>query len=134
MIFVDDIRWAINVILHPSKNATQTWTVTNALIAYWKTAIIPMILAAILIYGLGGIAAQQLSSSFGGLGTIASGLVNGLLVGVVILEYLIFVPIAMLFGAAFIHISGKGLKIFKGGGYNATFSAMVYGILPWLVL
>ncbi|MFI5412637.1 MAG: hypothetical protein ACHQX1_01990 [Candidatus Micrarchaeales archaeon] len=134
MILVDDLKWAVDVMLHPSKKATQTWTIGNALVAYWKTAIIPMILTLILVVGAGGVFATALTSMLGPIGTLTGGLLSGLIIGGILVEYLIFVPIGLLIGAGFIHIAGKVLGIFKGGGYAATFSAMVYGVLPWLVL
>ncbi len=134
MIFVDDLKWAVDVMLHPSKMATRSWTVGNALVAYWKTAIIPMILAAILATVLTGPAASQLTSMLGPLKSLAGGLLGGVIIGAVIVEYLIFVPLGLLISALFIHAAGKLLGIFKGGGYATTFSGIIYGILPWLVL
>ncbi len=130
MIFIDDLKWAIDVMMHPGTKATKSWDIQSALTAYYKVAIIPMILAVILAYAIGNVFSSSLKStallsSFGGTGV-------GLAV-IVIVNYLIAIPIGLLIFAAFIQIVGSVLQVFKGS-YATTFSAVVYGILPYLVL
>lgn len=130
MIFVDDLKMAINVMLHPDK-ATKSWSVGGALGTYWKVAVIPMILSMIVA----AIAASALASfgTLGAVGNVFAGWgIASVIVGTLVI-YLIGLPISLLISAVFVQIVGKGLKVFKGG-YAATVSALVYETMPYLVL
>ncbi len=141
MIFVDETKKAIDIILLKDKNP-KAMSVGEALVFYYKASLIPLILAAIVgtIFGtvLGGklvTFASLFSHSAilsGLLGLLTTGLAVLVIISVIILFWII-IPIGFLIDAIIYHIFGKLLRQFKQG-YNATLSATVYASMVSVVL
>jgi hypothetical protein len=141
MIFVDETKKAIDIILLKDKNP-KAMSVAQCLGFYYKASLIPLILAVIV--------AALISTAFVGtigalLTTVASNSHLGSLIGLfgtavtlvivvlVVVYFWILMPLGLLIDALIYHIFGKLLKQFKQG-YNATFNAMVYASMVYILL
>lgn len=139
MIFIDELKWAFDVMVHPNK-ANQKWTVGGAAAMYYKVLIIPLIILVIIEALAGSIIASGLSSlgsmlgsSGAALGALSGGAVAAILIGSTLLDFLILVPIGFLIAAVVYLIFGMIFKA-ASGGYAGAFSAVVYSALPIVAL
>lgn len=129
MMIVDDIKFAIGVSLAPGQKATTSLGVVGALKLYYKVMLLPMLLSILLQALLNGL--FLLPTSLGVRGTAGITFVS---VAIVFAIYVIINPIILLLYAGVMHVIGRVLNLFQGGGYGVTFSANVYGALPGLLL
>ena len=122
MIFIDEIKEQLNVMLHPG-SAIKSRSVGDSLKYYYKLAFIPMVLSLILVYIAG--AALGSVMSFLGMSALSSSSIM-LILGLILLLILVLEPIGLFINAAILQaIGGNLFKAFKGR-YNDTFSAITY--------
>ncbi len=138
MIFVDDFKSAINLILHPSKGTAKTMNIGQSLAFFYKVSVIP----AIIFILLGIFATSYVSSFLGMLPAPFSSIGAGAGIAILVILGLIFiwvvVPISLFVDAAILHLFGKFLLRQFKGDYSNTFAGYVYGEMPvislfWLV-
>ena len=143
MIFVDEIKKEISMMLHPSK--ADSMSIGQALSFYYKLAFIPLILSLILmilIYVLGNaifpgpsLLVSSHAFAFGWL--VGLPLVLILLL-VVLVGFLVLFPISILLTAGIFHLFGKFLfKIYKSD-YKDTVTGVMYAsganiLVYWLI-
>ncbi len=108
MIFLDQMREGLNIMLHPTKASYKSHSIGGALGFYYKFSLIPLVLYIIF-------------SLFSAYPIISA------LIGIIII--LIAAPIGFFIGSAFYHGFGSLFGVFKKP-YQNTFSAMVYGVIP----
>lgn len=156
MLFVDDLKWAINVMLHPKDATNETMDSIGAFLKYYKASLIPVIIAVIFEILLGGFLAATLvsivhsaiglllgpvggtSSYYGGLLVDALGEFVGIFaVALLIVGTLFFVwvavPVNFIFWSLVYFIIGRWLlKVFKNE-YDNTATAFVYSAAPFAV-
>ena len=63
MLFIDDLKWAIRVMFHPTANTKTTMDSIGALLEYYKASLIPLVFAIIVQILFSTIFAGQLSNS-----------------------------------------------------------------------
>ncbi len=129
MIFVDDLKNAIDIIMHPGKSTSKKMKIVDSYKLYYKVSLIPAVIFVIL---------AALASSVIGSALTASGISAGAGTAALILFGLVFLwiiePIGLLVDAAILHLFGKFLlKTFKGT-FDDTFAGFVYGQLPLISL
>ncbi len=135
MIFIDEIKEQLNVMLHPS-SAAKSRSVGDSLKYYYKLVFIPMIISLVLVY----IGSSLLGDimSLAGMRALSSLSIFSIM-GLVLLLFLVIEPISLLINAAILQaIGGNLFKAFKGK-YDDTFSAIVYAscsvmLFFWLLL
>ncbi|MGC8629289.1 MAG: hypothetical protein ACP5T4_03740 [Candidatus Micrarchaeia archaeon] len=125
----DDTKRAFSGIVHPSFN-TEEMSMSNALKFYYRASLIPFVIVALLA----GVIAYEVPSGlpFGAfirtnvLGTVAMALA----VFGIALEIFLVIPIGALISAAIVQFFSKNLFKFWQGGYNKTFTAVIF---DWFV-
>ncbi len=138
-VIISDFKHAINVMVHPDKETkSYTWkTGRGAIGRYYKVMLIPMILQIIfaLILGnfVGGIFRSVLGTMVGSTFTTITAY-TAYVAGFILVTYIILIPLGLVIAAGIMHLIGRGLKLFKNKSYDATLGAMVYGIMPAIVL
>ncbi len=141
MIFVDDLKWAIGVMLHPGQNTKKSMDSIESFIQYYKASVIPTIFAIIIEILLAGVLASPLSNSIPKLPLIghliasfAGAIAVTLLIASTLALVWIFVPIGFIFNSLVFHIVGKYLfRVFKNE-YDTTATAFSYSAAPLAVL
>lgn len=138
MIIVDDYKNALNSILHPGASTQKSMGVLEALVYYWKSTLIPMVILLIeaFVAGslLGAAFGSLLSSTSSSYSMIGGALLGGGLAVFVFVAWLIVLPISMLIDAFVLHIFGKFLLRWFKGGYAQTFAGVAYGTSAALAL
>ncbi len=156
MLFLDDLKWAWGVMLHPADKTTETMDSIGAFIKYYKASLIPVLLAVIAEILLGGVLAatiaamlhsiiaiifspvNSINSYYGGLLTYAAGeFVGTLAVALLVVGTLFFVwiavPVNLFFWSLVYFIIGRWvLKLFKNE-YDNTATAFVCSAAPLAV-
>jgi len=121
---IDDLKDAIDVMIHPTNYEYKTMSIREGIIKYYKVMLIPMILALIISVVFAG-------NNIGVLGGAQGKIIAAV---AVLIIYIIGIPIELLISAFLVQlISGSILKWSKGG-FNATFSAYIYSIFPALLI
>lgn len=155
MIFVDDLKWAWNVMFHPEKNTTETMDSIAAFIQYYKASFIPVVAVIIVEILLSGILAGAIYKVLNSilmtllvpvavhvpLGNALIGLLSGL-IGTIALILLILgtifyawiaIPFYLFVNSMIYHILGKYVfRVFKNE-YDNTASAFVYSAAPFAI-
>ena len=137
MIFVDETKKAIDIILLKDKNP-KAMGVGEAFGFYYKASLIPMILTIIVAAILGSVIGGVFGSIFG---VLSTGILSGILslgfsvvaIIFVIIMFWIITPISILITSLIYHLFGVLLKQYKQG-YNATLSALVYAEMVTVLL
>jgi len=123
MIFIDELKEAVNIMLHPGTATQKERSIRAAIAFYYKVLAIPLILYIILALA---IPKPTLNSS------MSSSPFATLTLLIVIL--LIVSPLVLLVDAGLYHLFGKFLfKVFKNP-YSNTFTATVYSTVPFVLL
>ncbi len=133
-------KGGVNMVLHPSRETHAKLGVKEALVMYYKFALVSMGLTAIASF----FALIALPSALAYVP--ANSLINNSISQTVAVyrQYLIsliitpvFVPIALLIVAGLIHIAGKTFRLFEGD-FSRTFAAVVYAefasLLFWFAI
>ena len=136
MSIIDSLKKAFHAITNPSSN-TEEMSIGNALKFYYSAAIIPFIIALVLGTGLAFVASSLIKGTFSfipGLAAVGAGF-TGIVVMLVltaglIIYLFILIPIMALIVAALVQFFSKNLFKFWNGGYNKTFTAMLFAQLP----
>jgi hypothetical protein len=129
MIFVDDLKRGVDIALHPKREAGGKMTMGEAIRFYYKFSVIPTVLFIIssAIFANSASAFAMPLKYFASYGAVGAALLAAAM-------FWILEPLGMAIDAAIFHFFGKTvLKSFKNR-YDATFTAMVYAILPALLL
>lgn len=120
----------------PSKESAAKMGVKDALKLYYGVSLVPLLLFIVL----GSICLNLglVSNRFGAVPLVLSLLpgvgLNVLLVAFAFAYFWVLIPVSLLIDAALYHLVGKNfLKLFKGG-YERTFTALVFGFMPMLLL
>jgi hypothetical protein len=124
-MIIDDLKKAIKIMLHPG-SVSETMSVGKALKFYYSVSIIPLIISLIL-------AAVFLATPL----STGSGAGSASLLFILILYLIVilaFIPLNLLFYAAIYQLFAKKLFHMWSKPYNNTFTGMVYGALPMLLL
>ncbi len=152
MLFINDLKWAINIMFHPKESSTKTMDSVEAFLKYYKASLIPVLVAVVIEILLGGILAASIasllhsainlvlptSSYYGNLLNTAIGEFVGIFAILILVLGTIFfawvaVPINLFFWSIVYFIIGRWLlKIFEGE-YDNTASAFVYSAAPFAV-
>lgn len=113
MGYMDTIRDAFGVFLHPKSATSGGMSIGASLKFYYKIMIIPLILGVIVGYLLGSTAGIGLTLA----GTMAA-------------YFIILYPLGILVDAGIYHILiGKLFRLYRAG-YARVVSAYTYGIIP----
>jgi hypothetical protein len=145
MMFVDEYKNAINVMMHPGSATARKMNIGQALGLYYRTTILPLIISVLLEIIIGGAAFGSISTAlstgaFPGTSSLSSllQLFSGPL-GVVVLVIftlvyvLVFLPIGLFIDSAIYYILPKFLFRQIKGTFSDTFTALVYWAMPMLV-
>ncbi len=117
MIFADQIRKQIDVMLHPRKAIKEGMSIGDAFRYYYKVGIISMIITSVIVAGL--------SSWPYGLG--------------VFVELVALTPLGIIIEAALLQVIGYNLfRVFKGKFSDsltaAVYSSSIFVLFSWLLL
>jgi len=115
MIVIDELKEAVNIMLHPGTATQKERSIRAAIAFYYKVLAIPLILYIILALAI----PKTTLSSF-----MLSPLFTVIL--------LIVSPLGLLAGAGLYHLFGKLLKVFNNP-YSNTFTATVYSTVPYVL-
>lgn len=135
-MFIEEMKEALNMMLHPDKAAAKTLSVGEAFRFYYRLAVIPLILS--IIIGIAVAVAVPAPALPGSAGTLSSmfRLSSGLgIIGGGIAGLLVGLPISMLIAGALLQLFGRHLfKAYKND-FEHTFTGIVKGAyLPTIVL
>ena len=135
MGFTEDVRKSFRMLFSPGKESAARMDVWGALKFYYGASLIPLLL--FLVIGFVTLRLGLLQNAMGA-ATLPSFLLNAgagaLLVGFAFVYFWLLVPIGFFINSAIYQLVGKYfLRIFKGG-YERTFTAMVFGSMPLLLL
>ncbi len=128
MLFVDEIRTGINIMLHPTEATKGSKDIGGIFTYYYKLSFIPLVLMIIVMLALvsliGGIMNRisVIGSAFAGLGIFSA-----IVFPIAILW--VFMPIGFLVSAGLLQIFGKLSRQFKAD-YVKTLNAVIYGAVP----
>jgi hypothetical protein len=136
MGFIQNVKKSFRLLFSPGKESAAKMDIIGALKFYYGASLIPVLLFIVLGY----IALQsKLLNNILGMVPIGSSLilnagVNLLLVGFAVVYFWLLVPIGFFINSALYQLVGKHfLRIFKGN-YENTFTALVFGSMPLLLL
>jgi hypothetical protein len=115
MIFVDEIKEGLNIMLHPQDATMKEKSISQSLLFYYKVLAIPLAIYILLSFAFARVASA-----------------GAFLAWFSLLAYLVLVPIMFFFSAFLYHIFGKLFKVFKEG-YDKTFTAVIYGSIPTII-
>jgi len=116
MIVIDELKEAVNIMLHPGTATQKERSIRAAIAFYYKVLVVPLILYIILAL----IITKTTLSPF-----ILSPLFTVIL--------LIVSPLGLLAMAGLYHLFGKLFKVFNNP-YSNTFTATVYSTVPYILL
>lgn len=131
MLFIDEIRKGIDIMLHPSKATKESKDIGGIFTYYYKLSFIPLILMIIVLLALLSIirsiigSTSLIGSVFAGLGILGA-----ILYPIAILWVLI--PVGFLVSAGLLQIFGKLVRQFKAD-YIKTLNAVIYGSVPLIL-
>mgnify|MGYP001626395312 CR=1 FL=1 len=114
MIFIEEIKEGLNIMLHPQTATMKERSISQSILFYYKVLAIPFIIYILTVF------------------IFVGGVIGAFLVGSSLLTFLVLMPIMFFFSAFLYQIFGKLFKLFKGG-YNKTFTAVVYGYMPIII-
>jgi predicted neutral ceramidase superfamily lipid hydrolase len=136
MTFNKDVKKSWKLIYCPSKEAGVRFGVGRALKFYYGATLIPLLLIIVLGYFgmLTGTITQTIAFvPFAKLFMNFLNVPQALILSTILLLW-VTVPIAFFIDAFIYQLVGKNfLRVFKGD-YENTFSALVFGIMPYLLL
>ena len=136
MGFTKDVRKSFRLLFSPGKESAAKMDVMGALKFYYGASLIPLLL--FLVVGVAIISLGMLPKVLG-TGSMLSSLMpnvglNVLLVVVAVVYFWLLVPIGFFINSAIYQLVGKHfLRLFKED-YERTFTAMVFGSMPLLLL
>ena len=116
MLFINEWKRAIKIMLHPASNAKKGMGIAGAIKFYYKLSLIPGALAVILV------ALVSYLTGHVGVYTV-----------IALLTPWILAPIGLLIDAVWIHLVGKLVGKFKKT-YASTLTAYVYAEIPCLII
>jgi hypothetical protein len=122
MILVDEIKNQIDVMLHPGSAIKAPMDLKDALVYYYKVAIIPMVLFILfgsIFYNSGSFG---MLTKYFGVGSTA------VTIGLGIFIFLVLEPIGMFIDSALYQLFGKYVFKKYKSGYGNTFTGVMYGI------
>lgn len=136
MGFTKDVKKSFRLLFSPGKEAAAKKDVLGALKFYYGASLIPLLLFLVI-----GYVVMSLGFLPGTLGMfpMASHLMTGaslnvLLVAFAVVYFWLLIPIGFFINSLFYQLVGKYfLKLFKED-YERTFTAMVFGSMPLLLL
>ncbi len=136
MGFTKDVRKSFRLLFSPGKEAAAKMSVMDALKFYYSASLIPLLL--FLVIGFVSMKLGLLTNALGLVPMTSSFLLNMgvgvLLVGFAVVYFWLLVPIGFFINAALYQLVGKYfLRLFKED-YERTFTAMVFGCMPLLLL
>lgn len=119
MIFIDEIKTQLDIMLHPGK-ISREMTIRDAILYYYKIGLFPFILTIILELGLG------YHNSVSQLGPTTIQLSTPLMIGIDVLSFLILAPAILLAVSGIFQFFGR--VIFKKftGSFNGVFTSVIY--------
>jgi len=121
MIVIDELKEAVNIMLHPGTATQKERSIRAAIAFYYKVLAIPLILYIIL-----ALAIQNM--------TLSLFMPSPILFAIIaLIVYPIGLLLGLLVGASLYQIFGKLLKVFNNP-YSYTFTATVYGAVPGTLL
>jgi len=123
MIVIDELKEAVNIMLHPGTATQKERSIRAAIAFYYKVLVVPLILYIIL-------ALATPKPTFSPFMPSPSPFVPSPLFTVILL---IVSPLGLLAVAGLYHLFGKLLKVFNNP-YSNTFTATVYGAVPGTLL
>ena len=130
-LIIDDFREGLDVIFRPAENASIKLSVGDALALYYKFSVIPIAIFVIAGHVFLEILASMFSqspvspiTSFFGAHSLT------ILVATSVAFFWIFLPVALLVQAALYQFLGGTIMGKFKGGYSATFSSVVFAMLP----
>ena len=156
MLFLDDTKWAIDVMLHPGKATTKTMDSIEAFIRYYKASFLPLLIAVAIEILLAGVLAAAVaallnhaltllvapvisfSPYYGNLLAAALAEIVGTLALVILILGTIFfawvaVPINLFFWSIVYFVIGRWLLKIFNTEYDNTATAFVYSAAPFAV-
>ncbi|MFI5412377.1 MAG: hypothetical protein ACHQX1_00615 [Candidatus Micrarchaeales archaeon] len=149
MIFVDELKWAFGVMLHPEQNTKKTMDSIEAFLMYYKASLIPVLIAIIIEVILGSLLWSSIISSIQPfvssipiigsiigpvIGAFAASIFVALLIAATILLVWIIIPLSVFLNSIIYHVVGKYIfRIFKNE-FDTTASAFAYSVAPYAAL
>jgi hypothetical protein len=130
----------LDIIFHPNSGTSANLSLKEAVLAYYKFAVVPIILtlvaALIISVSLPGILASVPSSQLvDGSLPMTMTAYNQFLLSLVVTP--LFIPLALLVIAALLHVIGRVLRMLEGD-FSKTFTAVVYAefssLLFWCLI
>lgn len=128
MLFVDEIRTGINIMLHPTAATKGSKDIGGIFTYYYKLSFIPLVLMIIVMLALASLVGGIMNKipAIGG-AFAALGILGAIVLPIAILW--VFMPIGFLVSAGLLQIFGKLSKQFKAD-YAKTLNAVIYGAVP----
>jgi len=136
MGFTKNVKKSFRLLFSPGRESAAKMDVMGALKFYYGASLIPLLL--FLVFGFIAMKLGVFSGVLGMFPATSSFMMNAglnvLLVGFALVYFWLLVPIGFFIDAALYQLVGKYfLKLFKED-YERTFTAMVFGCMPMLLL
>ena len=127
-MFIKSFKDGLGVIAHPGKGTEKKMGVKEALLAYYKFAVVPIVLTilasiVVMLTLPGTLANAPTAYLVNNSVQLTIDLYKQYLISLIITP--LFIPLVLLIIAGMIHAVGKVFGFFKGGFAN-TFAAVVY--------
>lgn len=133
MNFGKDVKKAFNALFHPSKETAVNFSLKRALTFYYKASVIPLVLTVLVGYAVMSLWSLPSTLPINYMSGMLGGSPLSLLIYTIVILW-IMIPIGFFINAFIYQLVGKRLlKVFKQG-YEKTFTAMVFGELPSVML
>lgn len=133
-------RGGLEIIIHPNRETRTDLGVKDAVVMYYKFAVVPIIftiVASLVVLALlpGVLASLPSTQLLNGSVSLTMAAYEESFVGLIITP--LFIPIALLVIAGLIHGVGKTLRLLRGS-FSKTFTAVVYAefasLLFWFAI
>lgn len=123
MIFLDQIKAQLGIMVHPGARIKKGMKVGEALGYYYKTAVIPMVIFIIL-----GLVFKNVGSFSGLEAVVGAGNSSFLVVLLGLFIFLVLEPLGLLIDSAIFHLFGKYVFRKFRQDWSVTFTAMTYSV------
>lgn len=135
MAFVEDqVKRAFAVVTDPDRETKKAMSIRGALILYYGVAMIPMVLGLIISGLLGGTIYTILDIFNNPIAPILAGHTLPAMLSGTLAYYLVVLPLLILLFSYLVYWMGRKMGSYRPNSYRHTLSAIVYGVLPYLLV
>lgn len=136
---MDELRFFWNLVWNPGKYSKRKSDFGSALKLYYSLSLIPflayVVIGAIAIsMGIGAVSAMSTSPLAVAIASFATSVSYASLIGGAIVLFFIAIPVGLMINALVYQIVGKTFLNVWRGSYDKTFAALVYAVMPILLL